>query len=206
MPGSARRWVARLVQLALVLIAIAFVTRWVGFWKGARHVHSLHVSSFSGMPDSLGPGDMRIYDTDSSVDLVLIGNQLAEGLSPKMVDQVRHDLDSAKASGGNTSGFERLIRNSVAGAIDAHVKYPLADMRDLRFADGKFIVDWKSGGHASLFDNVSVNDQRGGAKFRDEDAQKFIAAVQARLQALDGVPKPPAPPTPKAATGKTSKR
>ena len=53
--------------------------------------------------DALAPGDMRIYNVDSSVDLILQGDRILAGLSPKTVAKVKDEL--ARSASEDTSGL-----------------------------------------------------------------------------------------------------
>jgi hypothetical protein len=187
MPGSGRKWVARLIQVGLVMLAIVFVARWTGLWgrHGSRHRSGPRVTALGAPPDSLGPGDMRIYNSDSTLDILLVGDQLWAGLSPKTVSRVRAGLDSSSAQdSGVGGGLARLVKQSVAGAIDTHVRFPLADLKDVQYQGNRLVFDWKSGGRQSMLDEIKVNDKRASDTFRQADAERFIAAVHARQQAL----------------------
>jgi len=186
--SASRKWAGRGIQLALVVVAVALAVHWVGGRFGSATDH-LHVSDLKTLPDTLGPGDLRIYNSDSTMDLVLIGDKLAAGLSPKMVAKIRQHLDSSKSSdsglGGSIAG---LVKNSVAGAIGSHAEFPLKDLRDLRFENGHFVFDWKSGGEHVLFKDTSVNGEKTDNTFGEADAQRFTAAVKARQKELGFIP------------------
>ena len=56
------------------------VLAYVGNWARVhlmRTRSNLHVSGVTNLPDSLGPGDVRIYNADSSLDVVLIASAAA---------------------------------------------------------------------------------------------------------------------------------
>ena len=114
-------------------------------------------------PDSLGPGDMRIYNSDSTVDLVLRGSDILAGLSPKMVSQIKAKIDTstAKDSTGLGAGIASIVKKSVAGAIGTHAVFPLADVRDIRYEDDQIIFDWNDGRKHSIFEKQpSINGRK----------------------------------------------
>ena len=87
----------------------------------------MRVRSEAAVLDTLAPGDMRIYNTDSTVDLVLKGNEILAGLSPKTIAKIQNELDTSAA--GDTSGLGASISQivkSVAGAIGTHAAFPLS--------------------------------------------------------------------------------
>ena len=139
-------------------------------------------------PDSLGPGDLRIYNTDSTVDLVLRGQDILAGLSPKMVAQIKAKIDTstAKDTSGFGAGIASIVKKSVAGAIGTHAVFPISDMRDIRYEDDQIIFEWNDGRKPSIFENANVNGKKASRSFRAEDAQRFIEAVKARKAEMPG--------------------
>jgi hypothetical protein len=136
---------------------------------------------------------MRIYSRDSAIDVVLAGDRIMSGLSPKVVNEVRTKMAAKQA--GDSSGFGAMIsqqvRSAVADNIGIHVMYPLSEIRDLHYEDGQIILDRVHGGETRLFANANVRESSNGrseqAQFHEEDAQRFIEAVRARKAQL-GLP------------------
>ncbi|MGH7670172.1 MAG: hypothetical protein ACRENQ_11840 [Gemmatimonadaceae bacterium] len=187
MSDTSRKWAGRAIQLALLVVALAFVGNWFRT-RFARSGRDVHVSALEPPPDSLGPGDVMVLNTDSSVDLILAGDRIWAGLSPKTVSKIRHDMDTSQhADTGLGASIADLVKKKVAGAIGTHAVYRLAALRDVQYENGRLIFDWKSGGHDTMFRNVMVNGDRADDSFRQEDAQRFIAAVHARQKQL-GLP------------------
>jgi hypothetical protein len=187
MADASRKWVGRAAQLALVVLAAAFVVHWV---RNRVHLgtRDTHVAGMAPPPDSLGPGDLRIYNADSTVDLVLVGDRISAGLSPKTLGEIRHRMDSSSKSDTGLGGsIASIIKQSVAGAIGTHVQFRLADLNDVRYDNGKLVFDWKKGSQHSLFDDASVNGRKTSDTFLAADAERFIAAVHARQKEL-GLP------------------
>jgi hypothetical protein len=187
MADNSRKWLGRAAQLALVVLAAAFVVHWV---RSRVHLgsHDTHVAGVAPPPDSLGPGDLRIYNSDSTVDLVLVGDKIAAGLSPKTVAEVRRKMDSSSQSDTGLGGsIASMIKHTVAGAIGTHVEFKLADLNDVRYEDGKLVFDWKKGSQHSLFDDAKVNGKTASNTFLAPDATRFIDAVHARQKEL-GLP------------------
>ena len=181
--STSRRFVAALVRLTLVVLALALVGRYFKH-KFFASQGTVHVQREAPPPnEALGPGDLRIYSTDSSVDLVLSGNNILAGLSPKTVEKVKSEM--AKSTDRDTSGFagsiSSLVKSSVAGAIGTHAVYPLSDMHDIRYEDGQIVFDAKNGKQHDLFGNTKINGNKVSSSFRPDDAQRFVEAVRARM-------------------------
>ncbi|HEY2164985.1 MAG TPA: hypothetical protein VGH04_13390 [Gemmatimonadaceae bacterium] len=176
---NSRRVVGGLIRFGLVILACWLVIAWVRR-KVSSHNH-VRVEA-QAPPDSLGPGDMRIYNADSSVDVVLMGNKILAGLSSKTVAKIKSGLDESRS--GDTSGFggmvSQIVKSSVAGAIGTHAVFPLADIKDIHYADGKIKVQWSDGSDRELFSGTSVNHQKVSDSFNETDAKRFVDAVRAR--------------------------
>src|SRR5215470_11749227 len=105
---NSRRFVGGLIRFGLVILTIVLVVGWVRRRvSGHNHVRV----ETQAPPDSLGPGDMRLYNADSSVDVVLIGDKIFAGLSAKTVAKIKNGLDDSRK--GDTSGFGGMISQIV---------------------------------------------------------------------------------------------
>jgi len=176
--------VAGMFRIGLVLLAIFFVSRYfVRKSPGRSHVR---VRTEATAVDSLAPGDIRIYNADSSVDLVLKGNEILAGLSPVMVAKIKNQLDTSAShdTSGIGASISQIVKKSVAGAIGTHASFPLSDIRDIRYEGQQIVFDWKDGGHHQIFGSTKVNGDRVSNSFRPEDADRFIEAVHARMARL----------------------
>lgn len=201
MSNPSRRFIAGLIRFGLVILAIVLVTGYVKRRFPKRN-RDLHVAT-SPAPDSLGPGDLRIYNTDSTIDLVLKGDKILAGLSPKMVEQIKAKLDTSasKDTSGIGASISSIVKRSVAGAIGTHAAFPLADVRDLRYVNGQVTFEWTDGRERPIFENANVNGTKASKSFREEDVQRLIAAVRARKAESVAVPPTiavPSTPTPPA--------
>ena len=180
-----RRWIGRLIRVGLIGVAIAIVGLWL-----ARRVPKppeIHIQSEAPTVEALAPGDMQIYSRDSSVNLILQGNNVLAGLSPKTIAKIRGELD-ASAEKIDTTGLggsiAQFVKKTVADKIGTHVVYPVAEMRDIRYEGGEIVIVQTNGGETRLFHNVKVNKEPLSQAFPPDDAERFVAAVRARKSAL----------------------
>jgi hypothetical protein len=177
---NSRRVVGNLIAFALVCVTLVMLVGWVKRKVSNTHNH-VRVEA-QAPPDSLGPGDMRIYNADSSVDVVLMGDRILAGLSPKTVTKIKSGLDESRS--GDTSGFggmiSQIVKSSVAGAIGTHAVFPLTEIQDIHYADGKIHVKWTDGSDRELFNGTSVNHQKVSDSFNEADAKRFVEAVRER--------------------------
>jgi hypothetical protein len=180
---NSRRFVGGLLSFGLVIFAFALAFIWI---KNRIHVPTMgkHVRVESQMPpETLGPGDMRLYNSDSTVDIVLMGDNILAGLSAKTVAKVKGSLDDSKRDSTGFGGMiSSIVRSSVAGAIGTHAVFPLAEVKDIQYQDGRIRVTWTDGGNHDLFGDakVKVDKEDVSHSFNEADAKRFVAAVRAR--------------------------
>ena len=179
-----RKSVARIVRIALVLLAISLVWMWIGGkMRPVRNRVTIPPTVSAGAPPVLGPGDLQILSRNGSVELVLRGNQILAGLSPSKVAEVKAKMQ--ESSSGDTTGLGGIIASSIKGAVGGlvgtHMVYDVADIRDITYDNGRLVIYAKSGERTRLFGD---NDSRGDRElFEPADAERFIAAVHARMAA-----------------------
>lgn len=163
--------------VALLLVALAFT--------GCRRHDRDVVRASTTRPDSLGPGDLRIYNEDSTVDMVLVGDHVSAGLSDRVVADVRRKTESASTTDSGLGGaIASIVNRTVSSAIGTRVEIPLSQVKDVRYDHGALMFDWKDGRKRELFTNTRANGERTDKAFSEADAQRFIDAVRARKREL----------------------
>jgi len=179
--STSRRMVGGLVRIALVILAIAFVGRY--FVRRTTEKTHMRVRTEAAVLDSLAPGDLRIYNVDSTVDLVLKGDEILAGLSPVTVAKIQRQLDTSASrdTTGIGASISQMVKKSVAGAIGTHAAFPLSDIRDVRYDGDQIVFEWKDGSKHEVFGNTKINHERMSTSFRREDAERFVEAVKARI-------------------------
>lgn len=198
MTVSSRRVVAGLIRFGLVLLAIVFVSGYFIHKRAPSIRHPMRMQTEVPPPTALAPGDMRIFNRDSSVDLILAGNNILAGLSPKTIAKVKDAVNEKTA--GETTGFggsiAQIVKSSVASAIGTHASFPISEISDIRYEHNTIVFDWKNGDKHELFSNTKVDGEKVSRTFAREDAERFIEAVKERM--ANPVPStPPAPAAPK---------
>lgn len=182
-----RRLMARFVQLALVMLAVGIGVAFVAARRGDGPdvgVESGNMTFSTDVPAAadLAPGDVQIFNVDSTVDLILRGDRIYAGLSPQTVAKVRAKL--AESATGETNGIGALIasavKDQVADKIDTHARYDVHDIRDIRIENERIVIQWKSGKEQRLFETIKSDGSGDANRFRREDAMRFIELVKAR--------------------------
>jgi hypothetical protein len=129
---------------------------------------------------TLGPGDMKITNEDSSVDMAVIGQQIVVRLSDKTMAQVRKETDtSALKDSGFGGSIEKFVKRTVQSALGQQFEYPVSDVRDARYENGAIVLN-VNGKEPRLLANTKVGGKKLMESFRPDDARRFVAAVNAR--------------------------
>jgi hypothetical protein len=178
MPFRARHFMAATLVAAFVAAAC-----------GGRRDSGLPVSdatlSHRDSTRILGLGDVQIASTDSSVEIAVIGDTIVTGLGRRVRDEVRRATDTAEVQGsGFAAGIEKLVKSKVADAMGTQLLFPVKDVEEITFTDGKLQLIGKGGGKIKLFQNTRKNGESTSDLFRAEDADRLIAAFHARRAAL----------------------
>lgn len=181
-----RRRVGILIRIALILGTFVFVGVWM-LRRVPKPPENVSVQREAPTAAALRPGDLQIISTDGKVDLILQGDKIMGGLSPATVQKIRDEVakETAKESTGFGGLISGIVKSSFAGAIGAHVTYPVAEITSIRFDDGKLMLKVKSQGDKQ----ISLGDDKGDAstRFSKQDGERFVAAVVARKKEL-GIP------------------
>ena len=179
-----RRWVGRLIKAGLVLVALMIVLAWIQKKSPVRG--DLRVQSQAPTADALGAGDLRIFNDDSTVNLVLQGPNVLAGLSPKVIEKVRAEIKESTAddTAGLGGSIAQLVKTTVANAIETHVVYPVRDMRDIEYTNGRIVVTRRDGSTTELFKNIKNDGEPLSQTFPPEEARRFVEAVRARMKEL----------------------
>lgn len=128
---------------------------------------------------TLGPGDVRIVSTDSSIELALVGNRVVMRFGDRTMAEIRSKLDTSTVHDSGFGGsIERLVKSTVSRAVDQQVEYPVSSVREARYENGRIVLETDDG--KALFDQTKINKRMVMESFAPEDAQRFVAAVQAR--------------------------
>ena len=129
---------------------------------------------------TLGPGDVKITNEDSSVDMAVVGQKIVVRLSDKTMDKVRRETDTTAVKDSGFGGsIERFVKKTVQSTLGQQFEYPMSDVRDARYENGAIVLD-VNGKEPRLLANTKVGGKKLLESFRPEDARRFVAAVNAK--------------------------
>ncbi|HEY2379143.1 MAG TPA: hypothetical protein VGH98_24390 [Gemmatimonadaceae bacterium] len=126
---------------------------------------------------TLGPGDVRIVNEDSSVEMAVVGQQIIVRLSEKTMNKVRQETDTTHTDSGFGGSIERMVKRTVQSALGQQMTYPLSDVRDAKYEDGAIVLDVNGNKQPRLLSNTKFNGRKLLESFRPDDARRFVAAV-----------------------------
>lgn len=128
---------------------------------------------------ALGAGDIRISSQDSSFDLALVGDSIVAGLGVRVRNKVAVDLDTSKVAGtGLGASIEKMVKGTVASALDHEFVFPVSDVSDVRAQNGGLTFYDKDGKEMNVFKSDKHNDN--SKTFSQSDADAFVATFKAR--------------------------
>jgi hypothetical protein len=135
-----------------------------------------------GEPVQLGEGDIRITSRGGEIDLMLVGDRIVAGLSDSVLAKVRSETDTSDldADGGLGASIEKYVKGTVQKALSKRVDYPLSDIEDARYEDGRIVFDYVDGANFTMLESTKNDDIPLLASFSEEDSKRFVAAVKAR--------------------------
>ena len=127
-------------------------------------------------PDTM-PG-MTIENRDNVLSLtltpVVIKMQATSALKEKLEQERAGDVNTERA--GLAGRFARFIVGGVERLLEQTIAYDLSDIESASY-DGEKIVFSYHNKHLLSFEEIRVKDTPALASFSEEDARKFVAAV-----------------------------
>lgn len=140
------------------------------------------VNVSGGEPVQLGEGDIRITSRGGEIDLMLLGDRIVVGLSDSVLAKVRSETDTSDldADGGLGASLEKYVKSTVQKTLSKRVDYPLSEIEDARYEDGRIVFDYVDGANFTMIESTKNDDNPLLASFSAEDSKRFVAAVKAR--------------------------
>src|SRR3954469_14950269 len=73
---------------------------------------------------TLGPGDVRITNSDSSIELAVIRDSIVTGFGPKVLAEIQKGTDTNEVKGnGLGANIEKFVKSTVASALGHEMRY-----------------------------------------------------------------------------------
>lgn len=174
--------IARSLSVAALVAASSFLTACRDHEmkvNGAKVEHASFTKRDSVR--ALGPGDIRIATTDSAVEVALVGDSLVVGLGATTREKIRTATDTAAVNGsGIGASFEKMIKSTVASALDHELQIPISEISRVENQDGHLMFYDKKGGRMDIMNYKGSNREQHDSRFSDSDANDFVAAFKSK--------------------------
>lgn len=126
---------------------------------------------------TLGPGDVKVVNEDSSVEMAVVGQQIIVRFSDKTMEKIRQETDTTHTDSGFGGSIERMVKRTVQSALGQQMIYPLSGVRDAKYQDGSIVIESTDNKQPRLFTNTKFNGRKLLESFRPDDAKRFVDAV-----------------------------
>lgn len=138
---------------------------------------------FSNTQLALGPGDIRITSQNGGVDLMLVGDKIVAGLSDSVLAEIGSETDTSDVESDSELGakIEKFVKSTVKNVLNHRFEYQLRDLEDASYQNGRIVFEYSGGDKFEMLENAEIDNEPILASFSDEDSERFVAAVRARL-------------------------
>ena len=134
---------------------------------------------------TLGPGDVRIMNADSSIELAVIRDSIVTGFGSRVMAEIAKGTDTSQIKGdGFGANIQKMVKSTVASALNHEMRYSVRDVERVQYTGGKIEMYWKDGSRMKLFENMKQSGKPVSETFSEADAEQFIAAFDAKKAAL----------------------
>jgi hypothetical protein len=111
---------------------------------------------------------------DRAVALVLTRDLVAIQLSDRTFHKLDREIEREKDEDGGViaDAIKGAILGSVRALLDHSLECPIADLRDVRYRDGRLILITEDGDR--IFEDLNINDHEVLEGFSEHDALAFV--------------------------------
>lgn len=131
--------------------------------------------------EDLGPDRFAIHSTDGGLRLALTNDFVYFALSDSVVAVARQEMQDSMPREGIRGAIAGMVRGGVNRALSFRARYPVAEIRDIRWEDGRMLVEFEDG-RRSFGDNVEVDDRPVEEAFDSSAVEAFSAEFRRAKQ------------------------
>jgi hypothetical protein len=128
--------------------------------------------------DSIG-----ITSRSGEVLLSVAHDSVSMGFSPATLEKIRRETDTTGAGKGLGGMIERTVKSSVQSMLSTRIMVPVEDIESVRYEDGAIRFTYRTRPRGMTLENIKLDKEPALESFREDDARRFVRAVEARLQA-----------------------
>ena len=170
----------RTVFLVSAVLGLAFAAQPVQ--AQSRHDNDSEARVVERQP--LRRASSAIQTRGGEVALLLIDRHLVMQLTDRGLSQIDREMehDAKKEESGFARFVSGMVRSGVRTLLDRGIEYPLSELREARYENGRLVLEDREGN--AIFKDVQVNDIQVMESFSPAEARAFAARVnQARRRA-----------------------
>ena len=151
--------------------------------SAAKQVEDASAAS-GGQTASTPAGDsIGIISRSGEVLLSVAHDSVSMGFSPATLEKIRRETDTTSTGKGLGGMIERTVKSSVQSMLSTRVMVPVDNIESVRYEDGAIRFSYRSQPRGMTFENIKIDKQPALESFREDDARRFVSAVESRLQA-----------------------
>ena len=121
----------------------------------------------------IGEDRFAVASRDGAVRMALTDEFVYFALSDSVLELARSEIDPDSGTAEGIRGaISGIVRGGVSRALSFRAKYPVDDIRDIRWEDGRMVFDFDDP-RRSLSDNFKVEDRPVEEAFAEADVQAF---------------------------------
>jgi hypothetical protein len=151
--------------------------------SAAKQVEDAAAAS-GGQTASTPAGDsIGIISRSGEVVLSVAHDSVSMGFSPATLAKIRRETDTTGAGKGLGGMIERTVKSSVQSMLSTRIMVPVDDIESVRYEDGAIRFSYRSRPRGMTLETIKIDNEPALASFREDDARRFVRAVDSRLQA-----------------------
>jgi len=118
-----------------------------------------------------GPDRFHVLSEDGGVKLGLTDEVVYFSLSDSLQTEIRSEMEQSAEREGIGGMIGGIVSSTVGRALGFRAKYPIEEIRDIRWQDGELHVEFVEPGRR--LDEFRVEDRPAAEAFREEDVRAF---------------------------------
>jgi hypothetical protein len=140
-------------------------------------------ASAGGTASKPDPDSVGITNRTGAVLLSVAHDSVLMGFSPATLEKIRRETDTTGAGNGLSGMIERTVKSSVQSMLSTRIAVPVEDIESVRYEDGAIRFTYRNRSRGMKLENIKMDKEPVLESFREDDARRFVKAVDGRLQA-----------------------
>lgn len=134
----------------------------------------------------LRKGEVRILTTNHSAFMALRDDHLVAGLSDSLLRHIRSEMSrelDKKDHQGVGAAIGKAVVSGVSKLLGTEISVPVSEVRDISYDGHRIVIRYRNEPKGLNFESIkSEGDRTILEQFSEEDARRFVRAVQVRVK------------------------